>query len=68
MKKETIHSEEERLKPHIPENGRKRIHRGGAHKNKKKYDRKNGKKNKEEEVKRVTSSFFYDSMNSCLIS
>jgi len=68
MKKETIHSEEERLKPRIPEDGRKRIHRGGAHKNKKKYDRKRGKKNKGEEVSEMTSSFFYDRMNICLIS
>jgi len=44
MKKEKLHFEEERQKPRIPEEGRERIRSGGAHKNKKKYDRKRDKK------------------------
>ncbi len=50
MKKEKIHSEEERQKPHLPSEGRERIRQGGAHKNKKKYDRKRDKKKREKEV------------------
>lgn len=49
MKKEKIHSEEERQKPRIPSEGQKRIKGGGAHKNKKAYDRKNNKKEQREE-------------------
>jgi hypothetical protein len=50
MKKEKIHSHEERQKPRVPEEGRERIRGGGAHKDKKKYDRKRDKKKVGEEV------------------
>jgi hypothetical protein len=50
MKKEKIHSEEERQKPRLPEEGRERIRGGGAHKDKKKYDRKRDKKKRERET------------------
>ncbi len=48
MKREKIHHEEGRIKPRIPEDGRKRIVGGGVHKDKKVYDRKRDKKRDEE--------------------
>ena len=48
MKREQIHHEEGRIKPRIPEDGRKRIVGGGVHKDKKVYDRKRDKKRDEE--------------------
>jgi len=50
MKKEKIHSEEERRKPRLPSEGRERIRGGGAHKDKKKYDRKRDKRKREREA------------------
>ncbi|MCX6736330.1 MAG: hypothetical protein NTZ13_04570 [Candidatus Parcubacteria bacterium] len=50
MKKEKIHHEEERQKPRVPKEGRERMCGGGAHKDKKKYDRKRDKKKSEKEV------------------
>ncbi|MCX6739173.1 MAG: hypothetical protein NT098_03955 [Candidatus Parcubacteria bacterium] len=50
MKKEKIHHEEERQKPHLLSEGRERIRQGGTHKDKKKYNRKRDKKKEEKEV------------------
>jgi hypothetical protein len=48
MKKEKIHFEEERQKPRLPNEGQKRIKGGGAHKNKKGYDKKDKKWKRED--------------------
>jgi hypothetical protein len=39
MKKESVRAKRKRQKPRLPEEGQKRIRRGGAHKNKKKREK-----------------------------
>jgi hypothetical protein len=58
-KKIHIHSEEERIAPHIPEEWRDQLKKGGAHRNDKGYHRNDKHRNRDKQQREDSESSLF---------